>query len=297
MTKYLSIDIGGTNVKYAELNEAGDVIAKDKVKTQQNLDDFLAEIDQIVEKFQADGLSGIAFCAPGKIEDTTIRFGGALPFLDGVDFAKRYEKLGLPIAVVNDGKASALAESWLGSLKGVKNGAAIVLGTGVGGGIIVNGQLLAGEHFQAGELSFGILNVDKTGYDAMAGSYGSAVQMVERVNQAIDNADATDGLAAFATINAGQPEAVAIFKNYCKNVAYLILNVQSVVDLKRIAIGGGISAQDAVIDGIREAIDEIREEIPIIKLTLTPPEIVRAQFMNTANIYGALYNLLLKVEG
>lgn len=297
MTKYLSIDIGGTNVKYAELNEAGDVIAKDKVKTQQNLDDFLAEIDQIVEKFQADGLSGIAFCAPGKIEDTTIRFGGALPFLDGVDFAKRYEKLGLPIAVVNDGKASALAESWLGSLKGVKNGAAIVLGTGVGGGIIVNGQLLAGEHFQAGELSFGILNVDKTGYDAMAGSYGSAVQMVERVNQAIGNADATDGLAAFAAINAGQPEAVAIFKNYCKNVAYLILNVQSVVDLKRIAIGGGISAQDAVIDGIREAIDEIREEIPIIKMTLTPPEIVRAQFMNTANIYGALYNLLLKVEG
>lgn len=297
MTKYLSIDIGGTNVKYAELNEAGDVIAKDKVKTQQNLDDFLAEIDQIVEKFQADGLSGIAFCAPGKIEDTTIRFGGALPFLDGVDFAKRYEKLGLPIAVVNDGKASALAESWLGSLKGVKNGAAIVLGTGVGGGIIVNGQLLAGEHFQAGELSFGILNVDKTGYDAMAGSYGSAVQMVERVNQAIGNADATDGLAAFAAINAGQPEAVAIFKNYCKNVAYLILNVQSVVDLKRIAIGGGISAQDAVIDGIRAAIDEIREEIPIIKMTLTPPEIVRAQFMNTANIYGALYNLLLKVEG
>lgn len=180
MTKYLSIDIGGTNVKYAELNEAGDVIAKDKVKTEHNLDDFLAEIDQIVDKFQAGGLSGIAFCAPGKIEDTTIRFGGALPFLDGVDFAKRYEKLGLPVAVVNDGKASALAESWLGSLQGVKNGAAIVLGTGVGGGIIVNGQLLAGEHFQAGELSFGILNVDKTGYDAMVGSYGSAVGMIER---------------------------------------------------------------------------------------------------------------------
>lgn len=297
MTKYLSIDIGGTNVKYAELNESVDVIAKGKVKTEHNLDDFLAEIDQIIDKFQADGLSGIAFCAPGKIEDTTIRFGGALPFLDGVDFAKRYEKLGLPVAVVNDGKASALAESWLGSLQGVKNGAAIVLGTGVGGGIIVNGQLLAGEHFQAGELSFGILNVDKTGFDATVGSYGSAVGMIERVNQAIGNEDTTDGLAAFNAINAGKPEAVAIFKNYCKNVAYLILNVQSVVDLKRITIGGGISAQDAVIDGIREAINEIREEIPVIKMTLTPPEIVRAQFMNTANIYGALYNLLLKVEG
>ena len=161
----------------------------------------------------------------------------------------------------------------------------------------MNGQLLAGEHFQAGELSFGILNVDKTGFDATVGSYGSAVGMIERVNQAIGNEDTTDGLAAFNAINAGKPEAVAIFKNYCKNVAYLILNVQSVVDLKRITIGGGISAQDAVIDGIREAINEIREEIPVIKMSLTPPEIVRAQFMNTANIYGALYNLLLKVEG
>src|SRR5699024_11774657 len=61
----------------------------------------------------------------GKIAKTEIHFGGALPFLDGVDFAKRYKKYNLPIAVINDGKASVLAENWLGSLKDMKNCASI----------------------------------------------------------------------------------------------------------------------------------------------------------------------------
>lgn len=71
-----------------------------------------------------------------------------------LNFAQRYKKLGIPVAVINDGKASVLAENWLGSLKDLNNCAAITLGTGVGGGIIVNGRLLNGVHFQAGEISF-----------------------------------------------------------------------------------------------------------------------------------------------
>lgn len=154
MKNYLSIDIGGTNVKYAELDNAGQIIKKEKVNTIHDKEKFLAEIDQIVVKCVDKGVKGIAFCAPGKIAKTEIHFGGALPFLDGVDFAKRYKKYNLPIAVINDGKASVLAENWLGSLKDMKNCASITLGTGLGGGIIVNGKLLNGAHYQAGEVSF-----------------------------------------------------------------------------------------------------------------------------------------------
>lgn len=293
MNNYLSIDIGGTNVKYAEVTADGTILTKGKVKTSHELEPFLKDIDQIVRQFSAKDLGGIAFCAPGKIERTTIRFGGALPFLDGVDFASRYADLHLPIAIINDGKASVLAEKWRGSLQGVDNCAAITLGTGVGGGIIVNGQLLAGEHFQAGELSFEILNAAQGGYEAMAGSCGSAVDMIKHVNQALDNPDLEDGLAAFAAINSHDPAASEIFHAYCKSVAYIILNLQAVADLRRIAIGGGISAQPVLISGIQAAIEEIRDEMPIIKKTLTPPEVVSAHFRNTANIYGALYNLLL----
>lgn len=293
---YLGIDIGGTNVKYALLNKSGEIIEKGKIKTEQKKEPFLHNLDQIVEKYQDKGLKGIGFCAPGKITDTTIHFGGSLPFLDGIDLGKRYEKLNLPVAGVNDGKASVLAESWLGSLKDIDNCAAITLGTGVGGGIIVDGNLVLGTHSQAGELSFMQLNMSKPDFDGFAGMQGSAVGMISEVNKALGNSDLQDGLAAFKAINEGDPVAKKIFADYCMKIAVLILNLQSVVDLERIAIGGGISAQPIVVETINQQYQKLLSSNELIKKTLTPAKIVDAKFKNSANIYGALYNLLLKVN-
>ena len=64
---YLSIDIGGTNVKYAELNNAGNIIEQGKIKTSHDKEQFLKNIDQIVEKYVKKEIKGIAFCAPGKL--------------------------------------------------------------------------------------------------------------------------------------------------------------------------------------------------------------------------------------
>lgn len=294
--KYISVDIGGTNVKFAELDRAGHIITKDKVSTLTNKEDFLESIDDIVSQFEGKDIRGISFCAPGKIEHTKIRFGGSLPFLDGVDFAQRYKKLGIPVAVINDGKASVLAENWLGSLKDLNNCAAITLGTEVGGGIIVNGRLLNGVHFQAGEISFLQLNIDKPGYDGLAASYASAVRMIIEVNTAIGNADKKDGLVAFRAIKRGDPKAVKIFNEFCRRIAYIILDIQTVVDLDRIAIGGGISAQSIVAKEINNAYDQILDQLPLVKTTLTRPKIVDAKFKNSANLYGALYNLLLHMN-
>lgn len=294
---YLSVDIGGTNVKFAELDNAGHIIEHEKIKTQHEKDAFLHDIDEIVAKYVKKGVKGLAFCAPGKIAHTKIHFGGALPFLDGIDFAERYRQYNLPVAVINDGKASVLAENWLGSLKDMKNCVAITLGTGVGGGIIVNGQLLNGAHFQAGELSFLQLNLDKPHFDGFAGGYASAVQMIGAVNKKLGNYDVTHGLAAFKAINDGNEDAVEIFNEFCKRVAAIIIDIQAVGDLDAIAIGGGISAQPVVIDGINQAYDKILNENPIIKNTFTRPQILDAKFKNQANLYGALYNLFLHVNG
>lgn len=294
---YLSIDIGGTNVKYAELDNAGNIVEQGKIKTSHDKEQFLKNIDQIVEKYVKKGVKGLAFCAPGKIAHTKIHFGGALPFLDGIDFAERYQKYNLPVAVINDGKASVLAENWLGSLKDMKNCAAITLGTGVGGGIIVNGQLLNGAHFQAGELSFLQLNMKEPGFDGFAGGYASAVQMIKNVNEAIENDDETDGLAAFDAINNEDEKAKSIFDEYCKRIAAIIIDIQAVVDLDAIAIGGGISAQPIVVRGINRAYDEVLAANKIIRETFTRPKIVEAKFKNGANLYGALYNLFIHVNG
>lgn len=294
---YLSIDIGGTNVKYAELNNAGNIIEQGKIKTSHDKEQFLKNIDRIVAKYVKKGIKGIAFCAPGKIAHTKIHFDGALPFLDGIDFAVRYKKYDIPVTVINDGKASVLAENWLGSLKDMQNCAAITLGTGVGGGIIVNGKLLNGAHFQAGELSFLQLNMKEPGFDGFAGGYASAVQMIKNVNEAIENDDETDGLAAFEAINNGNEKAKKIFDEYCKRIAAIIIDIQAVVDLDAIAIGGGISAQPIVIQGINQAYDQVLADNELIGKTFTRPKIVEAKFKNGANLYGALYNLFIHVNG
>ena len=294
---YLSIDIGGTNVKYAELNNAGNIIEQGKIKTSHDKEQFLKNIDQIVEKYLKKEIKGIAFCAPGKIAHTKIHFGGALPFLDCIDFAVRYKKYDIPVTVINDGKASVLAENWLGSLKDMQNCAAITLGTGVGGGIIVNGKLLNGAHFQAGELSFLQLNMKEPGFDGFAGGYASAVQMIKNVNEAIENDEETDGLAAFEAINNGNEKAKKIFDEYCKRIAAIIIDIQAVVDLDAIAIGGGISAQPIVVQGINQAYDKVLADNELIRKTFTRPKIVEAKFKNGANLYGALYNLFIHVNG
>ena len=112
----------------------------------------------------------------------------------------------MPLAVTNDGKAAALAEWWLGNLKGIQNGAAITLGTGLGGGVIVEGKLIQGAHFQAGELSF-LLNATKRSdapenaeqpnnqgltLQQLAGFSGSAVAMIRRSAQLLGLADLAD---------------------------------------------------------------------------------------------------------
>ena len=103
-------------------------------------------------------------------------------------------------------------------------------------------------------------------------------------------------MAAFKAINANNPDAVAIFKKYCQSIVNIIINVQAVVDLDSIAIGGGISAQPIVIKGINQSYNKAMNENEMIKNTLTRPKIVEAKFKNDANLYGALYNLLLRMN-
>lgn len=291
MNNYLSIDIGGTNIKYALLDKAGNIIKKDKVPSTQDENEFLKKIDQIVYDFE--DLKGVAFCAPGQVLNNIIHFGGSLTFLDGMNFPARYEKLNVPIAVINDGKASVLAESWLGNLKGISNCASLTLGTGIGGGCIVNGRLISGTHAQAGELSFMRFDPSTNAHE-IAGFTYSAVQMIRDVNTIVGNPDIKDGIAAFKVIKSGNKEAVQRFNEFCAGVATIIFDMQTVIDLQKYTIGGGISAQSIVIDTINQAYDQIYKNNSLISQTLTKPEICATKFRNDANLYGALYNLLLQ---
>lgn len=296
--KYFSIDIGGTNIKYGIIDDQGELVSHENVKTPDNKTDFLNLIKAIVQENLSD-IQGVGISVPGKVnvKTGTVYYGGALPFLDKVSFKDELESaFHIPVAVENDAKAGASAELWLGSLKDVANGAIITLGTGVGGGIILNHQLLHGSHYQAGELSYMSLSTKTDKTVDLVGLSGSAVHMIEECAKVLNLDDPDDGVSVFEAINQGNTQVMKIFTDYCDVIATLILNIQSVVDLETIAISGGISAQPIVVKEINKAYVQMLDQIPLLKAQIEIPNIVPAHFKSNANLYGAVYNLLLQTD-
>lgn len=297
--RYLAVDVGGTNLKYALMDRSGALIKKSRIETPQDcLDSFLGAIETIASQLQCE-LNGIAFSTPGRVDistDTIYCRNSTLPYLNEVCLPRQLKKLGIPITVENDGKAAALAESWMGNLSDVKNGMALVLGTCVGGGIILNGHLWAGARRLAGEISLMPAIQGDLSDDGLFGHTGSAVQMVKMINTAVGEPDLTDGQQAFKAINDGIPVAVRIFTAYARQIASLILNVQTVLDLDRYVIGGGISFQPTLIKEINTQYDLIMAQRPWVKDTIARPTIMSSRFHNDANLYGALYRLFHKLD-
>lgn len=297
MAEYLTVDVGGTEIKYGLMTADGRLKENKKQPTPDNLAEFTQLIQSLIDQYH-EQVFGYAFSVPGKIDTKTetIYFGGSLTYLDGFCFKNELETYGKRISVQNDGKAAALAELWLGNLKGIDNGVAMILGTGIGGGIILDGQLRMGSHFQAGEFSFMSSDYSANDYSC-AGFTNSAVGMVERINTMLGNDNVTDGREAFKAIHAGNPQAISIFENYCRAIANQILSIQGVLDVKRFVIGGGISAQKILIEEINHQFNTIIKSNPILEVNIPKDiEIMATKFGNDANLYGALYNFLQKVE-
>lgn len=299
MNQYLAIDIGGSFVKYSQVDHAGNLAGSHKVKTPNNLADLIVIIKNLITDM-GSAIKGIAISCPGRIDDLTgtVYNGGALPFLHEFCFKQFVASISpVPCVVMNDGKAAALSELWLGNLKGVENGAAILLGTGVGGGIILNGEIIQGRHFQAGELSFMPDRIGSPGQEDYFGHSASAVGFVRQAASLLDLADLDDGLAVFDAINQQtSPEVCRLFEAFCQKIVHIMLDLQAILDLDRVVIGGGISAQPIVIETISKQYHLIRNRSQIMADSLEPIEIMPCKFGNEANLLGAIYRLLIEMD-
>ena len=195
---YLSIDIGGTAIKSARIDHSGNIIATDQLPTPQRADDFLAALAQLIHASQ--DVHAVCVSVPGIVNPTTgqVEFTGALGFMGEFNLAEYVRRLTrLPVYVGNDANCATLAEMWLGNLTTVANGAVVTLGTSVGGGLMINGQLLAGPHFRAGEISAIVNNHDHLDpHEATVGASTSAVKMIAAVAAACGLPDSRDGSPA-----------------------------------------------------------------------------------------------------
>ena len=200
----------------------------------------------------------------------------------------------MPAAVVNDGKAAAQAELWIGNLKGVKHAAAIALGTGIGGAVVIDGKVHQGRNFVAGEFS-SVLPTEEPLKNNLAVT-NSSIRLVSELADIIGLEDKFDGEAVFEVVSSKENEQVnAHFQAYCKRLAIFICNLQATLDISNVVIGGGISNQPVLIEEINHQYEIIRKENPVLHHTFLPATIERCKFSNNANLLGVLYQLLLEL--
>lgn len=291
--RYLAIDIGGTNIKCAQFDDKYSIIEKHKYVTPAVKSEFIKLIHQIIQEHEP--VLGLAFSLPGKVDTVkkTVYFGGALPYLHEMNFEKEFgQPYHLPVVIQNDAKSATFAELKLGHLQGIQDGAAIILGTGVGGGVILDGSLRSGRHFQAGEFSLSILEAKADKLGKLAGFACSAVEFIKKVNQATCWDELLDGFHAFEMIHAEDERVLPLFEDYCRSVAYLIINIQMFFDIEKCVIGGGISSQSILIDHIIKEYRDFIVSHPLLKMNIPIIEITGAKFNNDANLYGVYYQLL-----
>lgn len=165
----VGMDIGGTNTVFGVVDSRGNVLATDSVKTQQyeKIEEY---VDAVCKKLLplvqqvggAEKIKGMGVGAPnGNYYNGTIEFAPNLPWKGVIPLAALFEeKLGIPTALTNDANAAAIGEMTYGAARGLKDFIMITLGTGVGSGIVVNGQLVYGHDGFAGELGHVIVDPD-----------------------------------------------------------------------------------------------------------------------------------------
>lgn len=304
--RYLVFDAGGTFIKYALMNENAEILEKDKTPTPDyhthTKEDFYSALDCVVERYK-EQIEGIAISMPGMLDNRNgyCVTAGYLAYLAGSAVGDELtERYGIPVSVENDGKCAALAEYWKGSLKGCDNGAVVVLGSGVGGGIILNGRLYRGNHFTAGEYSYICTDVEgPEREDSYWGINSGASGLAKAVaHYTKEDWKSYDGIRIFELANNGNEQVLEGLKKYTHNLAVQIYNLNVYLDLDLIAIGGGISQQPLLHEYLQKSMAEYLEQIPLRKIApyVPQPRLTNCKFYNDANLIGALYHFINRKE-
>lgn len=294
---YLAIDVGGTYTKYGKMSKEGEILEKGKLPTIcDDKEAFLQELAGIYKRYE--DVEGIAVSCPGRVDTKTgiIYGGGSARCLDNVCLPEELSGLcgGVPVSVENDGKCAGLAEVWLGAAKDVDNCCVMAFGTGVAGAVIRNRKVIHGNHLIAGEFSFLLHPVSREGLKTeYFGKDYSAVGIVKQAEKRLGlEQGSLTGEKLFQMAKEQVKETQEVLENFYFRVAVQCYNLQYMFDPDIICIGGGISEQPAVTEGIRRYVEQICEKNARITTQFAVPQIRTCMFRNDSNLIGALYHYL-----
>lgn len=295
----IGIDFGGTSVKLAVVSGEDFLTGIERIPTQ-DFDNPDALIQAIVEAIGAirrehPEIAAIGIGVPGAVNFhtgmtynlTNVKGWTAVPLRDIIS-----EKTGLPTVIENDANCMAYAEWKFGAARGCEHAVCLTLGTGVGGGLILNGGLFRGAECAAGEI--GQMGIDRMGVPGPYGNTGALERYIGN-RQIVEMAEALyaergaeppspltpESLAAAA--NSGDPVALELWKQVAECLGYCLMNVIYLLNPEAIVIGGGVSeAGDLLFAPLRD----------FLRSTLTSEcfdhlRLVHARYGNTAGILGS----------
>ncbi len=314
MGNRIGIDVGGTNVKIALVNEQGNIIYSNSIPTraemgyEYTINNMKEAISELIKetKSEAKSIEGIGFGFPGQIDyqKGIVRLAPNIPGWVDVPIAEIIEKeFGIPTRVDNDVRCAALGELNYGAGIGCENLICITVGTGIGSGLIINGKLVRGASNAAGEIGHIKLEMnggplcgcgDRGCLEAFA-SGPSIVAMAEEYIKGgkstkyreLANPDITPYIVSEAA-KQGDPVAKRIFTIMGEYIGIGLASVVNLLNPEKIIIGGGVAAAgDILLNPIKENL--IKRAMPIAGSAV---EIVPAQLGNSAGVIGA--SLLIK---
>lgn len=289
----LAFDMGGTSVKFGVWSEDG-LKNKGSFKTPKSWEEMKQQL--LAVKSEADQMYkivGVAFSAPGAVNqiERQIEGASAIPY---IHFFPIYDELesefGVPVAFENDANSAALAEIWKGAARDKENVLFVVVGTGIGGAVIVNGEVYHGKHLFGGEFGFALLTEDKT-----FSQLGTAVHMAKRYAKRKGlSEDDIDGQEVFRLAEEEQdPIAKEEVRTFYHYLARGIYNLVYSFDPEIVLLGGGVSNKPDILEKLDEQFDILLETVEIAPFK---PEIATCDFKNDANLIGAVYHFLQQQE-
>lgn len=312
MKYYIGIDLGGTNIKAGVVSEAYEIIAKTSCKTNlpRSSEEICADMAKVaLEAVDAAGLTlddieAVGIGTPGMANSAegVIEYSSNLGFdnFHVIELMKTF--IDKPCYVENDANAAAYGEFIAGAAKGARNAVCITLGTGVGGGIIIDGKIYAGSNFAAAEI--GHMVIDPNGPKCNCGRKGcfevfsSATGLVRMTKEAIEADGSTimkkmseekgkvSARTAFDAMREGDKAGKEVVDKYIKYLACGIANTINIFQPDILCIGGGVCNEgDPLLLPLKAL---VAQEI-YSKNSKKNTEIVIAELGNDAGIIGAAF--------
>ena len=312
---YLGIDIGGTSVKIGLVDETGKILSSKEYSVSYDqyrtpiLETVIKSTDLFLECYgiRNKQLRGIGISATGQI-DTTLGIvagsGGNIKNWENSNLKSAFtDKYHLPVTVVNDANCVALGEKWIGSAKDASNVIVLTIGTGLGGGVIVNNQILLGQCGYGGEI--GHFSIEMQGLPCTCGNsgcfeqYASMTALVKMVTQYYEakNKDyllhhMVNGRTIFESVANKESDIVQIVDQWIHNISVGIVSLVHIFNPQLVIIGGGVSIQEELfISKLREKV--MKRVMPNFRNNL---KLNAASLGNNAGLVGAVYYFITSQE-